>query len=52
MKRSNAKEYREITPVSTIIWIDALRGKVVPPRKDKEKSSSEWSSFDMHLSQA
>uniref|UniRef100_A0A9I9E4W6 Protein Ycf2-like n=1 Tax=Cucumis melo TaxID=3656 RepID=A0A9I9E4W6_CUCME len=27
MKRSNAKEYREVTPVSTGIWIDALRGK-------------------------
>uniref|UniRef100_A0A9I9E5I4 Uncharacterized protein n=1 Tax=Cucumis melo TaxID=3656 RepID=A0A9I9E5I4_CUCME len=27
MKRSNAKEYREVTPVSTRIWIDALRGK-------------------------
>ena len=36
MKRSNAKEYREVTPVSTGIWIDALRGKVVAPRKDKE----------------
>ncbi|KAA0048518.1 protein Ycf2-like [Cucumis melo var. makuwa] len=52
MKRSNAKEYREVTPVSTGIWIDALRGKVVPPRKDKENSSSEWPSFDLHLSQA
>ncbi|KAA0045552.1 protein Ycf2-like [Cucumis melo var. makuwa] len=51
MKRSNAKEYREVTPVSTGIWIDALRGKVVQPRKDKENSSSEWSSFDLHLSQ-
>ncbi|KAA0025408.1 protein Ycf2-like [Cucumis melo var. makuwa] len=40
MKRSNVKEYREVTPVSTGIWIDALRGKVVPPRKDKENSSS------------
>ncbi|KAA0039580.1 protein Ycf2-like [Cucumis melo var. makuwa] len=52
MKRSNAKEYREVTPVSTEIWIDALRGKVVEPRKDKENSSSEWPSFDPHLSQA
>ncbi|KAA0025875.1 uncharacterized protein E6C27_scaffold34G001540 [Cucumis melo var. makuwa] len=52
MKRSNAKEYREVTPVSTGIWIDALRGKVVEPRKDKENSSSEWPSFDLHLSQA
>ncbi|TYK09766.1 protein Ycf2-like [Cucumis melo var. makuwa] len=40
MKRSNVKEYREVTLVSTGIWIDALRGKVVPPRKDKENSSS------------
>ncbi|KAA0033298.1 protein Ycf2-like [Cucumis melo var. makuwa] len=52
MKRSNAKEYREVTPVSTGIWIDALRGKVVEPRKDKENSSSEWPSFNLHLSQA
>ncbi|KAA0042311.1 hypothetical protein E6C27_scaffold824G001090 [Cucumis melo var. makuwa] len=52
MKRSNAKEYREVTPVSTRIWIDALRGKVVELRKDKENSSSEWPSFDLHLSQA
>ena len=52
MKRSNAKEYREVTPVSTGIWIDALRGKVVAPRKDKENSSSKWPSFDLHLSQA
>uniref|UniRef100_A0A9I9E2P8 Protein Ycf2-like n=1 Tax=Cucumis melo TaxID=3656 RepID=A0A9I9E2P8_CUCME len=49
MKISNAKEYREVTPVSTGIWIDALRGKVVEPRKDKENSSSEWPSFDLHL---
>ncbi|TYK19697.1 protein Ycf2-like [Cucumis melo var. makuwa] len=52
MKKSNAKEYREVTPVSTGIWIDALREKVVPLTKDKENSSSEWSSFDLHLSQA
>ncbi|KAA0061273.1 protein Ycf2-like [Cucumis melo var. makuwa] len=52
MKRSNAKEYKEVTPVSMGIWIDALRGKVVEPRKDKENSSSEWPSFDLHLSQA
>ncbi|KAA0062455.1 protein Ycf2-like [Cucumis melo var. makuwa] len=51
MKRSNVKEYREVTPVSTGIWIDDLREKVVAPRKDKENSSSEWSSFDLHLSQ-
>ncbi|TYK28604.1 hypothetical protein E5676_scaffold2030G00160 [Cucumis melo var. makuwa] len=50
MKRLNAKEYREVTPVSTRIWIDALRGKVVEPRKDKENSSSEWPSLDLHLS--
>ncbi|TYK13962.1 protein Ycf2-like [Cucumis melo var. makuwa] len=43
MKRSNAKEYKEVTPVSIGIWIDALRGK--------ENSSSEWPSFDLHLSQ-
>ncbi|TYK23840.1 protein Ycf2-like [Cucumis melo var. makuwa] len=50
MKRSNAKEYREVTPVSTGIWIDALREKVVAPRKDIENSSLEWPSFDLHLS--
>uniref|UniRef100_A0A9I9ED68 Uncharacterized protein n=1 Tax=Cucumis melo TaxID=3656 RepID=A0A9I9ED68_CUCME len=52
MKRSNAKQYREVTPVSTGIWIDDLRGKVAPSNKDKENSSPEWSSFDLHLSQA
>ncbi|TYK30962.1 ty3-gypsy retrotransposon protein [Cucumis melo var. makuwa] len=52
MKILNAKEYREVTPVSTEIWIDALRGKVIPQGKDKENSSSEWPSFDLHLSQA
>ncbi|KAA0038034.1 protein Ycf2-like [Cucumis melo var. makuwa] len=52
VKRSNAKEYKEVAPVSTEIWIDALRGKVVPPRNDKENSSSECPSFDLHLIQA
>ncbi|TYK30414.1 protein Ycf2-like [Cucumis melo var. makuwa] len=51
---SNMKENRPAARVilkHVRIWIDALRGKVVPPRKDKENSSSEWSSFDLHLSQ-
>ena len=52
MKRLNVKQYREIMPVSTGIWIDALREKVAPWSKDKENSSSEWPLFDLHLSQA
>ena len=52
MKRWNAKQHREITLVSTGIWIDALRGKVVPSNKDKENSSPKRPSFDLHLSQA
>ena len=52
MKRSNAKEYKEVTPVSIGIWIDALKGKVAISTKNKENSSLKWPSFDLHLSQA
>ena len=52
MKRLNDKQYREVKPMSTGIWINVVRGKVGPSNKEKENSSLERPSFDLHLSQA
>ena len=50
MKRSNAKQYREVMPISTRIWIDVVRVKEGPSNKDKVNSSPERPSFDLHIS--